>query len=648
MIFPDSNQELPAAKYSKNQIKFACSCGNTFYTSWSNYSLGKTKTCGSCQLYLWKKSNQTQFGLLTLINPLQDITKLTEQLTWKCQCGTIKKIKLYNVIKGATKSCGCLRKVFKNKHNNKYLVKSAESWLSEIPELVNSDLPALWSIGTNRIFTFKCQCGKFYQRKFNRFTSGTSTCGKCSEQIIKKGDIINKFIYDDEFTTINTNSTQKLFFICKCGKRNLEKIRNIFGNRKQTCGNCNLITAEELQTKKFGRLKIKIPIAIKRFAEKKYVWICDCGNECLIGACSVFNGKTRSCGRCRDKIWDWYLINKELLKQFQCPIQPGLILGGIEALEPIDNVNDPFKAVCPICKSIYYPRFHDIKNGESLTCGCTANQISLAQREITSNLQNIGLETILEYKINDRKYDIFVPESKLIIEFHGLKWHGTPEARKRDKEKYKSATMAGYDYVAIFEDEWRKSKTRVMEFLKNRLNKTISINLRPNKCQIQSVPLNQADEFFEKFHYIGKCKARLNYGVFFENQLIACIAFKRPTRQTSKYDFELVRMASDPKYRVHGIWSKLLKKFVKDNNPGSLVSFSDNRLFSGKVYEKMGFKFDGEIPPDYYWVKNKTRYHKSGLRKPAGTQCTEHKLRTEQGYYKIWDLGKKRWIFNNV
>ena len=75
----------------------------------------------------------------------------------------------------------------------------------------------------------------------------------------------------------------------------------------------------------------------------------------------------------------------------------------------------------------------------------------------------------------------------------------------------------------------------------------------------------------------------------------------------------------------------------------SIVSFSDNRLFTGKVYEKMGFVFDGNVRPDYYWVKNKKRFHKSKLR-ISQQSLTEIQLREKEGYKKIWDLGKKRWI----
>lgn len=43
------------------------------------------------------------------------------------------------------------------------------------------------------------------------------------------------------------------------------------------------------------------------------------------------------------------------------------------------------------------------------------------------------------------------------------------------------------------------------------------------------------------------------------------------------------------------------------------------------------------------------RFHKSGLRKKSTEDLTktETELRTAQGYSKIWDLGKKRWVLSN-
>jgi hypothetical protein len=84
---------------------------------------------------------------------------------------------------------------------------------------------------------------------------------------------------------------------------------------------------------------------------------------------------------------------------------------------------------------------------------------------------------------------------------------------------------------------------------------------------------------------------------------------------------------------------------LQREHPGvSVVAYSDNRLFDGGVYRVMGFRLDGDVKPDYYWARGDNRFHKSALRKPPKCAVTETALRESQGYRKIWDLGKKRWV----
>jgi cytochrome c553 len=277
-------------------------------------------------------------------------------------------------------------------------------------------------------------------------------------------------------------------------------------------------------------------------------------------------------------------------------------------------------------------------------------QQEVGQQEVFESLKSLGMNISLNHKINGCVYDIYLPDSNLLIEFYGFKYHSLTHSRKRDLIKYKSAISSNFQYLAIFEDEWKNKKDFVISLILNKINfKKPSFNLRPKQCEIKLINFKEADEFYNTNHYIGACKPRISYGVFFENKLISCSSFKHPTRQSS-HDWELVRMVADPEYRVHGIWSKILKQFISEYSPKSIVSFSDNRLFEGNVYSKIGFKHDGEIPPDYYWIKENKRFHKSGLRKKKlekETNLTEYQLREAQGFIRIWDLGKKRWVLEN-
>ena len=189
----------------------------------------------------------------------------------------------------------------------------------------------------------------------------------------------------------------------------------------------------------------------------------------------------------------------------------------------------------------------------------------------------------------------------------------------------------------IFEDEWLNKREL---FYKHKPQ----IFLRPQKCIIKLV--KDPKEFYNKYHYIGYTISKYHIGAFYNNELLACMSIRRPIRQNSG-DWEISRMTGHPNYHIHGIWSYILQWSIKYLFlQGEIISYSDKRLFSGGVYEKMGFHKDHEVAPDYYWIKDRVRYHKSSLRKTEDeklTGLTEDQLRIKEGYYKLWDFGKIKW-----
>jgi hypothetical protein len=264
--------------------------------------------------------------------------------------------------------------------------------------------------------------------------------------------------------------------------------------------------------------------------------------------------------------------------------------------------------------------------------------------EVNSFLNSIGVNSELEYDLNKLKYDIAIPTKKLLIEMHGLKWHSEQESKSRDALKFNNAIKNNNELIVIYEDEWANKNLIFKNIISNRLGIKNIKTARANKCSILQIDNKTINAFYEKFHYIGPTNSKYNYGAFLDNELVAAMSFRKPTRPTNA-EFELSRMAGDFDIKIHGIWSKLLRKFIQDQNPNSIVTYSDNRLFSGKTYQKIGFKLDGHIKPDYYWVLNMKRFNKSALRKPKNTTITETQLRTSQGYRKIWDYGKTRWLW---
>lgn len=494
-----------------------------------------------------------------------------------------------------------------------------------------------------------CDCGnEIFRTARDVWKKRRPDCGRCD---VLTAEEISRTTYGKlrmkEPRDTMRGSHEKILWTCECGREKPIDAHTVFNGLSKSCGRCFELSAADM-SQKFGRLRMKSPEPCLPRSTKKVEWTCECGQEKVIPVYKVLTGHTSSCGRCfftHKKRFDSRL---EALRALKTPILPSQIPEGtIRALETITSVSDPFRALCAMCGKEYHPRWDGIRLGKSLTCGCSTNRVSVGAVEIQTFVEGLGLECKTEYRIGNKPFDLFVPAENLIVEFSGLLWHSNEDSSRRDLLKRRIAASAGHFFLMVFEDEWYFKKDIFKNLLRNRLRKANPTNRRISDCSLEIVPASAADPFFEKFHYIGGVRAKENYAAVLEGEVIACMSFKRPTRQSS-HPWELVRMAQNPSVRIRGIWGKLLKRFVRDRSPSSIVSFSDDRLFSGGVYEKIGFRRDGRVDPDYYWWKNKKRIHKSGLRKTAEERTsglTENELRTAQGFRKVWDLGKTRWVW---
>ena len=585
---------VPSSKYSKKKVVCVCDCGNPkeIETRWNSFAR-RNPSCGECALWKWKLSGILKFSKLTLVTPVNEIRTLSRQnYEWLCDCGKAFESPIFRVMNGNTTSCGCAYiEARKNRNIKRHPEKSKEYWLNQIPNLIDQGLPIAWSLGSRFRPNFRCYCGKSFSMTFWAYKPGISKCGKCEEVYYDRNLSFGVLKYADVPGLFNKLSNIKKLFECtKCNKIDEYNIRYLKDGSFKRCRHCSNVHISKHS--KFGR----------------------------------YNA----------------LDNHDKIRELKCPILiHDIPEGGVTPLEVINTTKTAFKARCPSCNSIYGPRWEDVRRGVSLTCGCTSGHISSAVLELQEYLLSVDISSTLEYELNGLKYDLYIESHGLLIEFNGLRWHSLGDSKTRDIKKYKNSL--GHEYLMIYEDEWVKKNHIVKTLILNRLGLSHPTSFRYQKTEIRSVNHSVVDPFYDKYHYIGKVNARINYGVFLKEKLVAAISFKRPTRQ-SRHDWELVRMVSEPGIRIHGIWSKLLQIFRKDHCPVSIVSFSDNRIFTGSVYQLMGFKFDGDVRPDYYWVDGSNRKHKSTMRKRPNEKGTETELRTAQGMRKIYDLGKKRWV----
>jgi GNAT superfamily N-acetyltransferase/predicted SprT family Zn-dependent metalloprotease len=506
--------------------------------------------------------------------------------------------------------------------------------------------------GSNKVVEWLCDCGKTAMLPIVRVANGRAkSCGRCNEvdsstmEQSKFGKLRMKFP-----ESVLRASSKRVWWVCDCGKDTQATMVEVTRGHRTSCGKCNTMPAEFWANTKFGRLRLRFATELALRSNKKLEWQCDCGGVFQAVVQNVTRGRTVCCGKCRSGVDSWFAKHREQLRAMKPPISPSdLPAGPFAILDKVTRTSSPVLALCGACGKEYAPRWDHIRAGAALTCGCSTNRTSSGQLELAEFVRSLGLDVRLEHKIGKLSYDMFVETHAIVLEFQGTKWHSLPGSKQRDWTKYQNAVQRGLGVMAVYEDEWLLRQQQIKQIVRNRLMKSRPAHAwRASEAKIERVPNSSANAFYESFHYLGRCRSAASYGAFANGKMVACCSFAKPTRQ-SAHPWELIRMASDPDYKVHGVWSRLLRRFVADARPASIVSFSDNRLFTGRVYDRLGFKNDGCVPQSYYWTKAGKRYNKSGLRKRGQERestHTETELRESQGYSKIWDLGKKRWVWN--
>lgn len=576
-------------------------------------------------------SGDMRIGDRVVLDDPATVTSPLQQISVRCSCGNVSKMSVYNFVRMVSKTCGKCE-FFKYRSSG---VRKFNS-LTILDEVLNFD----------QTVRARCDCGATIEASLRQIYSGRKkTCGHCTLNHFRKekrtqfGELTLLTALDDIHGWVD-----EVDAICSCGNRVKIIYRNLATGNSKSCGRCVVTKLKAAGTTQFHNLTLLTPWQNINAKASRARFKCKCGHEQTMYLSNVVNGHTKQCGHCYSKYKTLHKQNKP--SEVTYPIQPGALFGYIINRNVVENGKTRLDADCPLCGKEWHPKFNDVLRGMSLTCGCHTNRVSAQNEEIADFIRQLGCEAILEGKIGKFKYDVVVP-GRMAIEHHGLRWHSYFKTnRATDMAKFNAAQQAGVIPLVIFSDEWTNKPEQVRDIIRHRLSKSNAMKMRPSQCELCEIDQHEADALYDRCHYLGKTGASINVGAVFKGQLLAAVSFKPPTRQ-STHSLELVRMAADSRYHIHGIWSALFAQFLRKHNPRSIVSFSDNRLFDGRVYEKLGFVFDGNVRPDYYWTRGRVRCHKSALRKPTGEKTTESQLRESQGYAKIWDLGKKRWVWTS-
>lgn len=268
----------------------------------------------------------------------------------------------------------------------------------------------------------------------------------------------------------------------------------------------------------------------------------------------------------------------------------------------------------------------------------------------------LKISTTKDYNIlGGKEIDIYCPTLNIGIEYCGIFWHSEKRSGTRvgHYNKYKAAKDNGVHLIHVFSDEWQYRQKQVKNFLRAVFGKS-SHKIFARKCITKEIDKKTAKLFLDENHIQGGTN-RSSYcvGLWLDTLLVGVMTFAKHQRKNDDSTIVLERFAILDNYSVVGGASKMMAfatNWCRNAGYSSVISWSDNRWSTGNVYQKMGFQLEAELKPDYSYVNgtnSQKRYSKQSMKKSSTgcpTDITEKDWCQKNGYYRIWDCGKKRFV----
>jgi len=236
---------------------------------------------------------------------------------------------------------------------------------------------------------------------------------------------------------------------------------------------------------------------------------------------------------------------------------------------------------------------------------------------------------------------IHFAEKKLTIHFVPLAdYVANPYCFQALSEEYESDKV---QLIHLWEDVWRTQQAMVLSRIRSLLGNFERIHARQTIAKTIDKPTLQ--DFLQKNHLQGSPQVKYKYGLFYSDKLVAVASFSAsrpmPRDEIIYNSYELVRFANLSEHVVTGGLSKLLSQFVSDVQPDDIMTYADRDWSTGRSYEKLGFTFVENTPPQLFFIhpQELIRYYLQRL--PQG--ATEEEL-LKKGYLRIYNAGNKKYL----
>ena len=317
-------------------------------------------------------------------------------------------------------------------------------------------------------------------------------------------------------------------------------------------------------------------------------------------------------------------------------------------VEKVRNL-EPVKCRCR-CGREFVARAVDISRGFTRSCGCIKSGLEL---ELLDFVRILAPEAIHNTRkvIAPLELDIYVPD-RLGIELNGLWWHGETVKKEMARisclRKVEAMRKLRIPLLIFFEDEWRERRNACEGYVRALLGAKGKVGAR--ECSIE----NGGEEFIAAYHIQGAVRNAITIQLRLAGQTVAAASFAKATAQAGGAGvYELTRYCVGPVTSVSGGLGRCLAAFIaRMPDVSQVITYSDWRLSSGRIYEATGFVKVHDVAPRYWYTLKDKRFHRFNFRKDELIRRgwlrdgeTEAECMRRHKFDRVWDAGKTKWSF---
>lgn len=626
--------DLTVLSYAGNKRWLCrCSCGKEL-TVFARSLLHDGKTsCG--HLTLEQRLSKMQYNLLGMHFGEWEVLKFLGNQMWlcRCSCGTLRKISSQHLRYGQTKSCGHSTTKFKDLTGQHFGEWEAQKYLG------------------NQTWLCKCSCGITRGVKTNDLISGKSkSCGHATTGF---KDLTGQTI--GAWEVLYYCGAGMYWCRCSCGVEQYVSGKSLRAGTSRSCGHGNPL---DLTGQTFWEWT-----ALKYVGNHLWRCQCSCGTIRDIPSLRLRSGVTKSCG-CKKEENFRNTINAKYgirnISQLHLTPEQLYMTSSRENLKnailmnfltnPTPKELSELLGITPaqVMRNI---RKFDLEDLVVLNKPVSTYENEIAELFPCTHRSDRTL-------LNGKEIDLYYPESNFAIEFNGDYWHSS-QKKPKTYHQVKSilAGKKGVHLVHIFEHEWNNlySRKKLIDLIDRNINQSKLTRIGARECTIKPITYQECKVFLDLYHLQRSLTSKVYLGCYYHGELVGVITFGTP-RFTSDCEYELTRLAWKSGTIVNGGSEKLLKYFISNYHPSSIVTYCDLSKFNGNSYLRLGFKFDKLTDPNYCWVDSynlevisryrttKQKLIESGLGTP---DQTENEIMEAAGYLKVYDCGNLKFVWNN-